>query len=260
MKKIFLLLALSALCTGALAQDLDLDINQISLSRSDAAIETELEFGLPMYFGWTALTGVNYKGAWDYLRRDACDYIGRDNFLDTRTGKNFVYGFEMAAVHFSKPGGNWDVSLGLRWTFMDFTLQDSQVTFRKVHPVTTNLAGNGNVYYPYPIQAETSNYNGRKSKIHGSYIGIPLRITYKTGDARIFAGASAEYLLKGYSKYRSPKNRQDVTPMFNPFRATIEAGVSYSSLGLFVLYGLTPLFPAELSDARTLTIGLLLDL
>lgn len=252
MKKIFLLLALSALCAGAPAQELDRDINQISLSRSDAAIETELEFGLPMYFGWTALTGVNYKGAWDYL--------GRDNFLDTRTGKNFVYGFEMAAVHFSKPGGNWDVSLGLRWTFMDFTLQDSQVTFRKVLPVTTNLAGNGNVYYPYPIQAENANYNGRKSKIHGSYIGIPLRITYKTGDARIFAGASAEYLLKGYSKYRSPKNRQDVTPMFNRFRATIEAGVSYSSLGLFVLYGLTPLFPAELSDARTLTIGLLLDL
>ena len=253
MKKLFLLLALSALCVGALAQDLDLDINQITLSQENAAIESELEFFLPMYFGWTALTGVNYKGSWDYL--------GRDNFLDTRTGKNFVYGLEMAAVHFSKPGGNWDVSLGLRWTFMDFTLRDSQVTFRKVLPVTTtNLAGNGNVYYPYPIQAENANYNGRKSKIHGSYIGIPLRITYKTGDARIFAGASAEYLLKGYSKYRSPKNRQDVTPMFNRFRATIEAGVSYSSLGIFVLYGLTPLFPAELSDARTLTIGLLLDL
>lgn len=254
MKKLFLLLALSALCTGALAQDLDLDINQISLSREDAAVEAELEFALPMYFGWTALTGANYKGSWDYP--------GREDFLDTRTGKNFVYGLEMAAVHFSKPGGNWDVSLGLRWTFMDFTLRDSQVTFRKVlpYPSHADLSGLATVYYPYPIKSETANYNGRKSKIHGSYIGIPLRITYKTGDARIFAGASAEYLLKGYSKYRSPKNRQDVTPMFNRFRATIEAGVSYSSLGIFVLYGLTPLFPAELSDARTLTIGLLLDL
>lgn len=256
MKKLFLLLALSAICTGALAQDLDLDINQISLSREDAAVEAELEFALPMYFGWTALTGVNYKGAWDYP--------GRPDFLDTRTGKNFVYGLEMAAVHFSKPGGSWDVSLGLRWTFMDFTLRDSQWTFRKVIPygVYADAVQTGveKVYFPYSIKAETPNYNGRKSKIHGNYIGMPLRVTYKTGDARIFAGASAEYLLNGYSKYRSPKNRQDVTPMFNRFRATIEAGVSYSSLGIFVLYGLTPLFPAELSDARTLTIGLLLDL
>lgn len=256
MKKLFILLALSAICTGALAQDLDLDINQISLSREDAAVEAELEFALPMYFGWTALTGVNYKGAWDYP--------GRPDFLDTRTGKNFVYGLEMAAVHFSKPGGSWDVSLGLRWTFMDFTLRDSQWTFREIPYIyaffdaTPNVSGKA--YLPYSIKTETPDYNGRKSKIHGNYIGVPLRITYKVGDARVFAGASAEYLLSGYSKYRSPKNRQDVTPMFNRFRATIEAGVSYSSLGIFVLYGLTPLFPAELSDARTLTIGLLLDL
>ena len=256
MKKLFLLLALSAICAGALAQDLDLDINQISLSREDAAIEAELEFALPMYFGWTALTGVNYKGFWDY--------IGHPDFLDTRTGKNFVYGLEMAAVHFSKPGGSWDVSLGLRWTFMDFTLQDSQWTFRKSIPYPhTQVAiqtDADKVYFPYSIKMESQTYNGRKSKIHGNYIGVPLRITYKAGDARVFAGASAEYLLSGYSKYRSPKNRQDVTPMFNRFRATVEAGVSYSSLGLFVLYGLTPLFPAELSDARTLTIGFLLDL
>ena len=256
MKKLFLLLALSAICAGALAQVPDLDINQISLSREDAAIEAELEFALPMYFGWTALTGVNYTGAWDY--------IGRPDFLDTRTGKNFVYGLEMAAVHFSKPGGSWDVSLGLRWTFMDFTLRDSEQTFRKVFPYAVRAdalqAGFEKVYFPYPIKLETASYNGRKSKIHGNYIGVPLRIAYKAGDARVFAGASAEYLLSGYSKYRSPKNRQDVTPMFNRFRATVEAGVSYSSLGLFVLYGLTPLFPAELSDARTLTIGLLLDL
>ena len=53
MKKLFILLALSAICTGALAQDLDLDINQISLSREDAAVEAELEFALPMYFGLT---------------------------------------------------------------------------------------------------------------------------------------------------------------------------------------------------------------
>jgi hypothetical protein len=48
--------------------------------------------------------------------------------------------------------------------------------------------------------------------------------------------------------------------LFNPIRASIEGGFSYGNLGVFVQYGLTPLFPANLSDARTLTFGLLLGL
>ena len=46
--------------------------------------------------------------------------------------------------------------------------------------------------------------------------------------------------------------------MFNRFRATVEAGVQYGILGFYANYGLTTLFPDSLSDARTLTFGIVL--
>ena len=74
---------------------------------------------------------------------------------------------------------------------------------------------------------------------------------------RAFVGASAEYRVGGYTKYKNPKHRAPHSGIFSPFRATVEAGVSYKTLGLFVSYGLTPLFPEELSDARTLSFGII---
>lgn len=251
MKKISILLAALALCaSAAYGQSRIDDLNDFSLSKDNARVETHLHVAFPMYFGWSTLTNVNYKGDW----------VGAvsPNFLDTRTGKNFVYGLEMAAVHFSKPGGLVDVSLGIRWTFMDFTLSDSSITFRKQSAPAPYGTVNNNVYYPYPISLESPNYDGRKSKIHGNYLGIPLRLTFGANKLRVFVGASAEYLISGYTKYKFPKYGQDATPLFNRFRATVEAGMQFGILGVFANYGLTTLFPDSLSDARTLTFGIVL--
>ncbi len=238
------LAALTASVAVAAAQDKAVDLNDFSLSKEDARVETHLHVAFPMYFGWSTLTNLNYRGDW----ADAQPAYG--NFLDTQTGKNFVYGLEMAAIHFSKPGGLLDVSVGLRWTFMDFTLSNPALTFRS--------SGSGARYFPYFIKSEALNYDGRKSKFHGNYLGIPLRLTFDCGKVKVFAGASAEYLISGYTKYKFPKYRQDATPMFNRFRATVEAGIQYGILGFFANYGLTPLFPDGLSDAHTLTFGLVL--
>lgn len=256
MKRILTFFAVLAGLAGlANAQDKAIDLNDFSLSKDDARIETHLHVAFPMYFGWSTLTNLNYKGAWNYAI-DAPATVNSSPFLDTRTGKNFVYGLEMAALHFSKPGGMLDVSLGLRWTFMDFTLANSALTFRNQTPTSYN--GNAKVFMPYPIKAEAANYDGRKSKIHANYLGIPLRLTLDCGKVKVFAGASAEYLISGYTKYKFPKYRQDATPMFNRFRATVEAGVQYGILGFYANYGLTTLFPDSLSDARTLTFGIVL--
>ena len=248
-----LLAALTAFAAVAAAQDREIDLNEysdFSLSKPDAKIETHLHIAFPMYFGWSTLTNVNYKGAWAVYNSD---------FLQTDLGKNFVYGLEMAAIHFSSADGPLDVSLGLRWTFMDFTLDNSQTTFRKAFPnLTTGEMHFTDTYFPFPIKAEAANYDGRKSKIHGNYLGIPLRMTLHYGKARVFVGASAEYLISGYTKYKHPKFRQDVTPMFNRFRATVEGGFYWGILGVFANYGLTPLFPDTLSDAHTFTFGIIL--
>ena len=249
-----LLAALTAFAAAAAAQDQIVDLNDFSLSKEDAKIETHLHVGFPMYFGWSTLTNLNYKGAWDTIYGD---------FLQTQLSKNFVYGLEMAAIHFSSADGPLDVSLGLRWTFMDFTLANSQYTFRKGSiylndPTTIGIQMYEDTYLPYPIKNEASNYDGRKSKIHGNYLGIPLRLTLHYGKARVFVGASAEYLVSGYTKYKHPKYRQDVTPMFNRFRATVEGGFYWGILGVFANYSLTPLFPDTLSDAHTFTFGIIL--
>lgn len=239
MKKIMLVLAaFAALSMGAFAQDLDSDINEISLTKEDSPFHADLHLAAPMYFGTSVLVNPTNKGAWAMY----------DKIQEMQTGKNFVYGLEMASVHFFADGSPLDISLGLRWTFMDFTFKDSSITLREA----------GDYFVPVPIKLENAGYDGKKSKIHANYLGIPLRFSFQADDFRAFVGASAEYLVSGYTKYRNPKFRQGASGIFNSFRATVEAGVTYKSLGFFVNYGLTPLFPEALSDARTLTFGVVL--
>lgn len=245
MKKMLLLLAALTLSAAAFAQDREIDLeelgelNKIEIT-SGGKVETDLNLAFPMYFGASALVGTNYKGEWTA--------VNNYHFLDMRTAKNFVYGLQLADLRIRYNA--LDVSLGLRWTFMDFTFADSANTLRPV----------GKVYMPYPIRMESSNYDGRKSKIHASYFGIPLRVGVNLGKVSVYAGASAELLTGGYTKYKRPRYREQCREVFNPFRATVEGGFSYGSLGVFVMYGLTPLFQESLSDARTLTFGFLLGL
>ena len=249
MKKILLTLAALALSAAAFAQDREIDLeelgelNKIEIT-SGGKVETDLNLAFPMYFGASTLVGTNYMGAWSG--------INNHHFLDMRTSKNFVYGLQLADLRIRYNA--LDVSLGLRWTFMDFTFADSSITLRQAESPL------GKVYFPTPIAAETSTYDGRKSKIHASYFGIPLRLGLKFGKAMVYAGGSVEMLTGGYTKYKRPKYRSRCKEVFNPFRATVEGGFNYGGLGVFVMYGLTPLFQESLSDARTLTFGVTLGM
>ena len=242
MKKIILTIAILALSASAFAQSFDYEeldnFNKIELSKSGAHVETDLSFAFPMHFGWTTLTNINYKGDW-------AGY-GVSNFLNFNTGKNFVYGLQLVGMDIRY--GALNVNLGLRWTFMDFTFKDAGTTIR----------AEGNKFFPREIL--DAGYNYKKSKIHASYFGIPIRFSLNYGKATIYCGASIEYLVGGFAKYKQPKVKTQMKELFNPIRASIEGGFSYGNLGVFVQYGLTPLFPADLSDARTLTFGLLLGL
>jgi len=247
MKKLFLTFAVLAMGTSAVsAQDREIDLeslndfNKIELSHEGARVETDLKIAFPMYFGTSVLSNVSYKGDWALA--------DQTNFLNTRTAKNFVYGLELASMHVHY--GALDMSLGLRWTFMDFTFSDPKVSMKRV----------GNSYVPYLISLENPGYDFNKSKIHASYFGIPLRVGFNIGRATVYAGASAELLTNGYTKYKRPKTRTQAKDLFNPFRATVEGGFSWGNLGVFVMYGLTPLFPDSLSDARTVTFGLTLGI
>ena len=240
-------LAVSASAAFAQDREIDLDqlddLNKIELSKDNARVETKLGLAFPMYFGTSVLSNINYKNEW------AAAESAYPDFLDMRTAKNFVYGLQLASLNIRYNA--LEVSAGLRWTFMDFTFQDPSNTFREV----------AKVWVPMHIrEAENMSYDFNKSKIHASYFGIPLRIGVNVGKAKIYAGGSVEILTNGYTKYKRPKDRQQAKGIFNPFRATVEGGFAWGGLGVFVMYGLTPLFPDSLSDARAITFGLTLGI
>ena len=255
-KYILLTIAALALSATAFAQDREIDLqdwddfNKIELSKNNTHVETDLSFAVPMHFGWTTLTTINYKGAW----------AGGDvaSFLNFDTGKNFVYELQLLGMDIRY--GALGVNLGLRWTFMDFTFKNSDISMGQMTATNPANGTRYSYYTPYVISKYIPNYDFKKSKIHASYFGIPARVSLNFGKATIYAGASAELLVNGFAKYKQPKSKTQMKDLFNEFRATIEGGFSYGNLGAFVQYGLTPLFPADLSDAKTLTFGIILGL
>ena len=96
MKKLILAIAALTLSCAAFAQDREIDLeewdnfNKIELSKGRTRVETNLTFAFPMYFGWTTLTNINYKGTWSTG--------SLSNFLNFDTGKNFVYGLELLGM------------------------------------------------------------------------------------------------------------------------------------------------------------------
>ena len=135
---------------------------------------------------------------------------GYGDFLDTRLHQNFMFNIEMFGVRWCSRGIPFEANLGVRWSFMNFS----------------------------------------SSKIHASYIGAPLRFVFRFGrQCRVYAGASAEYLVHGHTN-----------TLFSPFRATVEGGVAYAGVGLFASYGLTPLFLPSCSDAKTFSFGIVVGI
>ncbi len=252
MKKLWLItagLALAAVPMFSQTRHYEVDFdtwdnfNKIEISQSDSHVETSIGIAFPMYFGTSILSDVSYNGPWGTA---VAEYPG---FQDMRTSKNFFYALEMSALHFH--AGHVEVTAGLRWTFMDFTFKNPAYTLRGM---------GAEPYMPATILSGEPTYNYDKSKIHATYFGIPVRVGLEWGRSTLYVGASAELLVNGYTKYKHPKERIKADAIFNDFRATLEAGFSWNNIGVFVMYGLTPLFPNSLSNARTVSFGLTLGL
>ena len=253
MKKLFLTLAVLAVSAAAFAQDREIDLddienfNKVEIAKNNPHVESNLSFAFPMYFGWSSLTNINYKGEWQAAHTLMNGLAG--DFLNMNLGRSFTYGLTLLDVNLRY--GALGFSAGLRWTFMDFVFENNSFTIRP----------EGNSYAPVAITTNLDpSYNGKKSKLHANYFGIPVRLSANFGKASIYGGASVEYLINGFAKYKQPVSKMQMSGLFNRFRVTVEGGFSYGNLGAFVQYGLTPLFRQDLSDARTLTFGILLGL
>lgn len=235
MKKLATIIAaLSLFALSSAAQD----NTEVEPAPDESKIESSLRIAFPMHFGLSAVVAPTYKGPWAST--------GYDNFLATQMYRNFTYCIEPVGVRFYSKKSPFEFGLGLRFSFMDYCLQNPAISF---HPV-------GGSYVPYDISDEQPSYDGTKSKVHASYVGVPLRIFFKAGKAKLYTGLSAEYMFNGYTKYRSPKARVTTNELFNHFRAGVEVGATYGIIGLFASYSFTPLFNPTYSDATVLTFGL----
>ena len=206
-------------------------------------INANMQVILPVYFGASTLTGIDYRGPWAGT--------GYGNFLDTKLYQNFCFGIEMIGLRLSSRNSPVEANMALRWSFMDFSLADTSVSFSgdgSPSPVTM-----------LPVHIVDSNplYDGTKSKVHASYLGMPLRVTYRFAKHwKLYAGVSGDVLVNGYTKYRQPAKRSDARTLFSPLRASVEGGIAWYGIGLWASYGLTPLFLPDCSSARTLSFGL----
>lgn len=243
MKKI-ILIAMAALCLDVISANGQVfEKGGIELTDSDKKTSVDLRIGFPMNFAWSTLVQTDYKNEWA-----AAEAVEND-FLKLNVGKSFTYAFDMVGLKITNANSPVEFSLAVRWTFMDFVLNPNYT-----------FAGENRSYLPVPVKMLNPDYTTTKSKIHGSYVGVPFRIACKAGSFKFFAGISAEYLVEGYAKFRSPAERRMMPNLFYRFRSAVEAGVCFKGLGVYASYGITPLFPDSLSDARTLTFGLVLGM
>ena len=240
MKKIFATLAvLAAIATAASAQNYDYDGFELAQT---SGVDAKFRVAFPMYFGLSTVLNPTYNKAWTAFESQKTQ--------NTILQKSFAYGIEIAGVRFISNSNPFELSLAVRYTFMDFALENTSYTYGKF----------GDDIIPLLANLKDIEYDGTKSKIHANYIGIPARIAYKAGKGKVFAGISADYCLSGTYKFKNPKNKGNLDGLFNPFRASVEAGFAYGGLGIFLNYGLTPLFANDYSSANTFTVGLTLGI
>lgn len=210
---------------------------------SGKRVETTVRVVLPVYFGVSTLLDADYLGSWANT--------GYGDFLGTRIEQNFNFDIEFFGLRFDAKSTPFEANLGLRFSFMDFSLSDTSITF------SGNDSPSSIGCMPVRISDTDLSFDGAKSKIHASYLGAPVRFAMKYGaHGKIFVGVAPELLIHGYTKYRYPAHRSEAGTLFNPLRVSVEGGICYYGFGLWARYGLTPLFLPGCSNAKTLSFGL----
>ncbi|MCM1503410.1 MAG: hypothetical protein NC115_12220 [Bacteroidales bacterium] len=190
---------------------------------------------LAIDWGFSSLTGINYYDAWQ----------GHGDFLDIRQGKSARFAIEPVSLMVSLDNrGQFWFRTGLKFTFDNFKF---------TNPVT--LAPIENTLMPAKLDGDI-----RKSKVAGSYVGIPVGFGVKIRKLMISANISAEVLCKGWTKYRKPRTKA-VIPGLDRFRSTAGVSVTYCGVGIYADYSLTPFFkPGTGSDCHVLSFGLRLGM
>lgn len=161
--------------------------------------------------------------------------------LNLNPNKSYHISADVYDVNVSlNAGGTVGFSAGVRFVYDDYVFSDK-----------ISVAVENGVMTPFSID---SSY--KKSKLAACYVGIPVYFNINiVNDLEIAVGGYADYLLGAYTKYKKPKHKDNIS-CFNTFQAGVMAEIVYSDFGVYVQYGLVPLFKDGVGpEVHNLSIG-----
>ena len=188
-------------------------------------------------FGFNVLDGVRYYGPW----ADSGD------FLDMNGGKSVRVAWEPAAMSIAIDRGDYiNFGIGIRLSVDNYSFSE---------PYTIR-AGETGILMPEKLEGFI-----KKSKFAASYIGIPVKLSFRLGHGIYLTGyASGDILLHAHTKYKKPKVKDNL-PCISPWKISAGGCVSFHDIGIYCDYGITPLFKKGTgAEANTISIGLRLGL
>lgn len=188
-------------------------------------------------YGFIVPTGLDY-GAYP-----AVD----EGFFDLRGGKSFHLSSTLIGLNVEMGRRRlFRFSTGLRYTIDNYRLSDSSVT----------LGNEGGAVVPVELDEPAD-----KSKLRITSLGLPL--TFSCRAARNLSVALTGYFdftMGANAIYKRPKVKNPLAGV-NAFRFGVGAAIAYHTVGVYVRYGVTPLFETNAGpEVRPLSIGFCVDL
>ena len=120
------------------------------------------------------------------------------------------------------------------------------------NPITLVNNGNGNLM-PMHIEEKI-----KRTQMNAFYLGASLGLAFRIGNVKIGANATPEVLCYSESRYKTTDKVKHKTEIqgLNPVRLKVGATMMLDWIGVYVDYGLNPVFKEGTgNDARMVSIG-----
>lgn len=242
----------------------DVDTDLVALRRTSGGEEVVLEVG---GFGIT-LSGVTgetirdratrvktprfnlvalSRTEWGYNIPTGLDYgaypAGTERFFDLKNGNSFHFSTMLVGLDIGlDKKHNTSVAFGLRYTVDNYRLSDRSITL-----------GNENAMI-VPVDLDEP---ADKSKLRITSLGVPLSFSFTPAKhLKLSLTGYFDFTMGANAIYKKPKVKNPLSGV-NSFRFGVGGTVSYYNIGVYVRYGVTPLFEKGVGpEVHPLSIGL----
>lgn len=250
MKRIITLLAILAISAAAHAQTdslmtvdkegLNLNVAGFSVTLGGKAEPVKAKkryrpYGTNVFgvkWGVTRMTDSPYYGRWD----------GMGDFLNL-SGKSNSLSIEPIS---------WNVALDrkrITWIQVGVNLTWDNYHFFNPKTLLNNQEG---YLMPYHLEGKV-----KKTTMNTFYLGAAFGLGFRIGNVKLGANATPEVLCYAESRYKNPKKSSTEIQGLNPIRLKAGVTMMVDFFGLYVDYGLTPVFKDGTgNDAHMASIGL----